>query len=133
MSSELAKPFLMFAAGEEDRGDDGREIASRYHRRFLLPTFPSRWDARTDRPEEPRWHFPVEQAMCVRLVAELAESLGKPLKIVDVNRPEDDRDLVSQWLDANASLPVLVAPDGRRLERLESFVPARVRRFLAGP
>ena len=71
--------------------------------------------------------------MCIELVAELAESAGRALRIVDVNHPADDqRALVRRWVGTNTLLPLLVAPDGRTLEGSESFVPSRVRRFLRG-
>ena len=84
-------------------------------------------------PDERPWHFPVEQRTCIRLVDELAESLGRTVMVIDVNWPEFHTDLVERWVGPNTLLPLLVAPDGRRLEGLESFVPSIVRRFLSQP
>lgn len=133
MTELRAKSFLLFAAGEPDRGDDGRALASEIQQPTILQSIPriSGHSFPGPAPDEVPWHFPVEQRACIRLVNELAESLGRAVTVIDVNWPESDRDLVERWTGPNTLLPLLVAPDGRRLEGLESFVPSRVRRFLS--
>ncbi|HXY46592.1 MAG TPA: hypothetical protein VEK13_01680 [Thermoplasmata archaeon] len=124
--------FLLFAAGEPDRGDDGRAIASQLTVPTILHSPRVSSGSSTGPPsEELLWHFPVEQRACVRLVTDIAKSMGQVVTVIDVNWPEGDRDLVERWMGPNSLLPMLIAPDGRRLEGIESFVPSRVRRFLA--
>lgn len=131
MAIDGPAPFLLFAAGAPDAGDDGRDIASQlsFFRRFAqLPGHP---DLRPPEGEIP-WNFPVGQRECIRLVLDIAESMGRVVKVVDVNRPAGDRALVERWAAAEAVLPLLVSPGGQRLEGADSFVPPRVRKFLSG-
>jgi hypothetical protein len=57
--------------------------------------------------------------------------MGKALKVVDVNRPSGDQGLVQRWVTRETLLPLLVSPNGRRLEGIESFVPSRLKDFLS--
>ena len=126
------KAYLLFAAGEPDRGDDGRRMASQLTVPTILLSPRISGSSSPDPPSvEVPWHFPVEQRSCVRLVTDIAQSMGRVVSVVDVNWPERDRDLVERWIGPSTLLPLLIAPDGRRLEGIEAFVPARVRRFLS--
>jgi len=54
------------------------------------------------------------------------------VSIVDVNQPAGFQALVARWVGPNDVLPILVRPDGARLEGIEEFGPRRVRRFIRG-
>ncbi len=127
VSALPSKVFLLFAGGEPDRGDDGRDIASSLVGRFRA----GRKYLGNSSVREARWQFPVQQRMCVELVLEMAQRLGRSVKVIDVDWAGDDRGYVTQWRATEALLPLLISPDGRRLEGIESFVPAEVRRFLS--
>ncbi len=132
-------PFLLFVAGEPDRGDEApRSPPSRSILAGLVvpPILIAREDdarraARASKGAS--WRLPGEQSRCVRLALELARDLGRSVRIVDVNTPEAPRELVERFVGSQAILPILVAPDGRRLEGTESFVPGTLRRFLRAP
>lgn len=79
------------------------------------------------------WLIPADQVMCVELVAEAIRASGRTVKLVDVNRPGDDRGLVQQYVSPGDILPILLRPDGARLEGVESFTPSELRRFVRGP
>lgn len=121
--------FLLFAGGEPDRGDDGRGMASQLGPFKRLIQLPGRPDLGPGEGELP-WQFPVEQRACVRLVLDMARSVGRVVQVVDVNRPAGDRDLVERWVTPETVLPLLISPDGRRREGAESFVPSQIRKFL---
>lgn len=131
MTTNLSKSFLLFATGEPDRGDDGRGFASTFHRAGVIVQLPPKNPEVVPARGDVRWHYPVEQRMCVQLVVNLAESMGKALKVVDVNRPSGDQGLVQRWVTRETLLPLLVSPNGRRLEGIESFVPSRLKDFLS--
>ena len=80
-----------------------------------------------------RWEFPEEVGQCVRLAVELAGRLGRDVRVVDLNGPAVDVEQVRRWVSPETLLPLLVSPDGRRLEGIGSFVPSTLRAFLAGP
>jgi hypothetical protein len=82
-----------------------------------------------DRP----WHLPPEQLRCVDLVLSVARRERKEVTVVDVNRASAQQALVDRWVGPKDVLPLLVRPDGARLEGVEEFVPQRVRRFLLQP
>lgn len=52
------------------------------------------------------------------------------MKVVDVHRPAGDHDLVERWVTRETPLPLLVSPNGGRLQGIESFVPSRLKHFL---
>jgi hypothetical protein len=95
------------------------------------PPRPGSEPAGKERERFVRWHFPVEQARCIRLADELAKSLGKPIEVVDVNRPLGRTQDVARWVTPNVRLPLFVSPSGRHIEGTDSFVPSKVRRFLS--
>ena len=72
--------------------------------------------------------------MCVNLVREIAEQRGRSVTVVDVDRPApDQRPLIERWVRTSDVLPLLVRPDGARLEGLENFEPGTVRKFIDRP
>jgi len=79
-----------------------------------------------------KWHLPAPQMFCLDLVLRSAERQRKTVLVVDVNRPEEHSDLVERLVRPSESLPLLVRPDGARLDGEENFSAARVRRFIAG-
>ncbi len=83
-------------------------------------------------PQEQPWHLPMQQIQCVNLVFDIARDLGRTMALIDVNRPTGYEDFVRRWVGADPVLPVLVRPDGSRLQGLEEFIPGKVRRFIRG-
>jgi hypothetical protein len=78
------------------------------------------------------WLLPPSQAACAEMVIEIVERQQLPLLVVDVNRPGEFREMVARWVEPTGVMPLLVRPDGARLEGEENFVPGKVRRFVAG-
>jgi hypothetical protein len=76
------------------------------------------------------WHLPPEQIHCVNLVLEVAGREARDVTIVDVDRAGGRQDLIARWVGPNDLLPLLVRPDGARLEGIEKFVPRKVRQFI---
>ena len=79
----------------------------------------------------PAW--PADQVMCAQRVLDVARKAGRTVRLVDVNRPGDDRPLVERYVGEADLLPLLVRSDGARLEGVEAFAPSIVRAFLAHP
>jgi hypothetical protein len=77
------------------------------------------------------WHLPPQQIQCVNLVLDLAKRAGRRVTLIDVNRPAGNQNLVDRWVGSNGLVPMLVRSDGARLQGLDDFVPATVRRFIA--
>ncbi len=131
----LAGRFLLFAGGEPHQDDDARRVVRRLPRYRAFTVFlPSQFEkvyGATDPAGGHPWEFPADVRPCLELVLELAKKLGRTVKIVDVNRPEDDAHLVGQWVGPSRVLPLLIAPSGARLEGLGAFSPGNVRSFLA--
>ncbi len=84
-------------------------------------------------PEGPPWHLPRQEIPCVNLVLEMAHREGRIVTLVDANRAGEQQDLVHRWVGPDDVLPLLVRPDGGRLEGPENFVPQKVRQFISGP
>ena len=76
---------------------------------------------------------PVEQLRCIELLERVVRKTGQQVHIVDVNRPGEDRELVTRWVTADDVLPILVRSDGARLVGEESFTTAELHRFLSAP
>jgi len=81
--------------------------------------------------DETPWHLPPAQMACLGIVSDAAEQQRKEVLVVDVNRPGPHRDLVDQYIGPGDVLPMLLRPDGARLEGQENFLPNIVRRFIA--
>jgi len=74
-----------------------------------------------------------QDARVGRMVLEIAQQRGIPVKVIDINHPGPDSDLVRRYITGEDVFPVLVRPDGARLAGEESFVPGVIERFLRGP
>ena len=135
MTTGRPGPFLVFAASEPVRGDEGYALAASFHRlRVFLQLPPQRPLEVVREPSgERRWAFPADVGRCVRVAVEVALSLGRTVHVVDVSRPADDRGLVERWVGPDTILPLLVASEGRRLQGIDAFVPSRLRAFFAAP
>jgi hypothetical protein len=137
--------LILFVAGEPDpRAGRTREAEVSAVRRLAGAVVGVRWISPMGCPagstsdqaptcDDRSWRIPPQQVMCVNLVAEIAQSLGKRVALVDVNRPVGRQNLVDYWVGSNAVLPLLVRPDGTRLEGIEEFVPGKLRQFIRQP
>lgn len=81
-------------------------------------------------PPEAAWRLPAGQIHCLEMLAKVAGPSGPAVRVIDVNRPGDDRDLVTRWVGSGDVLPVAVREDGSRLVGEEAFTPAGLRTFL---
>jgi hypothetical protein len=126
------RPFLFFAASEPLRGHEGYVASSSFHRARVFVQLPPRSPVRI-RAEDgsARWEFPPDVGACLRLAVEVAASRHRTVRAVDVSRPGDEQPLVSRHVRPETLLPLLVSPEGRRLEGLSAFVPAELREFLS--
>jgi len=126
--------LLLFVAGDPDLAGRLALFPRSFSRMaaFLVP--PGLLIARgtSATPPDPTapWLIPADQMMCVDRLAQAVQGTGQTIKVVDVNRPADDRPLVEQWVGPEDILPILVRPDGARMEGAESFSPAALREFL---
>jgi hypothetical protein len=131
----LRSPFVLFASSERVRGDEAYVVASSLSRfrafQFFAPTGPDP-KATRDPDGGPRYEFPGEVGRCVRMAVELAKSTSTALRVIDITRPGDAGDLIQRWVTPETLFPLLVAPDGRRLEGIDWFVPSIVRKFYRG-
>ena len=143
MADPEGKPLLLFVSGETDSGADPfRDVSSSVLSRTTgmmfgeafggKPAGSSDWKAAQDPSSRARGqlHLSLEESQCTRLVLEIAADEGRQVTVVDVNRADDHRDLVSRWVGPDELLPLLVRPDGARLAGAEQFVPKGVRRFI---
>lgn len=138
--------LLLFVAGEPDTGPPSlrdstipssvRLIGSIVPLGLVMkaakPTSTDSEQGRFERSEHPAWHLPPAQIHCVNTVFEIAEEEKRELTVVDVDRPKGRQDLVARWVGPDNVLPLLVRPDGARVEGVENFAPERVRRFIRG-
>ena len=69
------------------------------------------------------------EAQCLALVLDLARKLHRSVYVVDVNHQERPASEIESDL-GDPPFPVLLRPDGARLEGTDSFSPRSVRRFL---
>lgn len=132
--------FLLFAAGTVDHGEDDLPEISWLHRLRPFVVLPPPRIARPspsgpvvrapDRTAETPWHIPGEAGRAVRIAFDIAEKVGARIRLIDTERPGADEPLVRRWVREADLLPMLVAPDGRRLGGLGSFVPRRLKEFL---
>lgn len=94
------------------------------------------YSAESALPPEPKgdsWRLPPQQIQCVNAVVDLARRERRTLTIVDVDRAGARQPLVDRWVGSDDILPILVRPDGARLEGLENFGPRQLRRFIHRP
>jgi hypothetical protein len=138
--------FLLFITGGGSADlDPLRDVETSIGPRLMGMVAPIQWVARptgsgtkstpTDGtpPAEglPR-HLPMPEGQCVEMVLEIARKEGRRVTVIDVDRAGERQPLVNRWVGENDVLPLLIRPDGARLEGLEEFLPARVRRFILG-
>lgn len=128
------EPFLLFLSGpptiREVRPLAPHILPAMTFRTYQGPSEPwGDWEPGDVLPDQ----VYGEQGRCGRMVLELAARAGVSVKIVNVEDPGEDRILVSRWVGPDEQLPMLVRPDGATLSGEADFVPAIVKRFLAGP
>jgi hypothetical protein len=75
--------------------------------------------------ELPEWEQEALQA-----VWKLVRQQGRRLHVVDVGKESSLRRLITEHLHHLHDFPVLVRPDGRRLEGIKEFTPENLVRFL---
>lgn len=121
-------PFLLFAASEHDPSVEGLDAVAGMGER-LLSIGAASGRARTAARSAPTENFPGEQGRSVRLALDIGESLGRTVRVIDLSHPGDDQELATRYARGEPLLPLLVAPSGRRLEGLDRFVPAQLKRF----
>ena len=112
---------MVFGAGVRTPMDPNSPDRSRYN--------PDQYQAPPLTDQRP-WHLPPQQTICLDLVLEVAGQLQREVLVIDSNRPLDQKTLVDRWVGPNSVLPMLVRPDGWRLEGVENFTKAKVRQFL---
>jgi hypothetical protein len=125
--------LLMFVAGEPGSGEQpGWKLVG-----FLDGSIRQRAAKRSAGNPPPLgatgsepWHFPPELVKHINLVVGVAHREGRTVTIVDVNRAGDLQALVDRFVGPNDVLPILVRPDGARMEGTENFVPEGVRQFM---
>jgi hypothetical protein len=144
MASLTGLDFLLFVSGRPDPNADVlRDVETSFGSRLVGFFLPVSW-RRSSKPKPgaaapaptspdalPAHLAPPEQ-QCVAMVLDLARREGRRVTVVNVEDPGAHRSRMERWVGANDVLPLLVRPDGGRLEGLEEFQPARVRQFLVG-
>jgi hypothetical protein len=137
--------LLLFVAGEPDPGGASAEdFPTSLIGRLAGAVIGLRWvNARGSSPvvaeppptsaEAVPWHLPAPQVLCVNLVSEVADGLARRVALIDVNRPAGREELIERWVGPTDVLPLLVRPDGLRLDGMESFTKKRLRRFIGLP
>jgi len=124
----------MFVAGAPDPGEYRPYYLGFWGRigaGFLPGSLWSRSGMAHREPPPGAWHVPGDMLMSVELVEREAARLHLPLRVIDVNQPEDDRALVEHYVRPDDVLPFLVRSDNDRLSGFEEFTPETVRRFLS--
>jgi hypothetical protein len=75
--------------------------------------------------------LPEDEEEAVRLVLKIALAKGKNVHLVDVGKESALRRLIEERLHHLRHYPVLVRPDGRRLEGLQNVTPGQLEAFLS--
>ena len=75
--------------------------------------------------------IPELEADAIERAVRTVHGRGRTLHIVDVGRESGLRRIISEHLHHLDSFPVLVRPDGRRLEGVQSFTEENLERFLS--
>jgi hypothetical protein len=152
MTSAVGGEILLFVAGEPDSGVGSLQKGKTNVFDRLIDTalpfgghipvsrsstppgdVPPLGEGESSTTDDRPWHLPPQQLQCVDMVLSAARHERRQVTVVDVNRAGGQKGLVDRWVGANDVLPLLVRPDGARLEGIEEFVPQRVRRFLGQP
>jgi len=131
--------LLLFVGGEPiDPNDPLQQVSASVFARFantLLPAVAWSRSPSKVRPADPAatgppWHLGRQEIFCVNQVLEVAEKLGRSVTVVDVNRAGEQQPLVDRWVGNEDILPILVRPDGERLEGSENFSSSILRKFI---
>lgn len=133
MAAPSPSSLLLFVAGDPDLAHSlGRfpRVTSRLLGFFIPPSLVSPGTEGAPLETDGMWLVPADQLMCAERLAETVKGSPYTVRMVDVNRPGDDRPLVERYVTAQDVLPIVVRPDGSRLVGLESFTPGSLRRFL---
>jgi len=134
MSAPDPNGLLLFVAGDPDLAGRLARFPGRAPRlgMFLIPPGLLLGSGPSVPPPDPTapWLIPVDQMLCVDRLSEAVQGTGRTVKVVDVNRPGDDRALVERWVGPEDVLPILVRQDGARIEGSEAFSRSRLREFL---
>jgi hypothetical protein len=75
--------------------------------------------------------LPAEEIDATRVVFQAAHAKGRTVHVVDVGRESAFREYISEHLHHLKSFPVLMRPDGRRLEGSANCTPEKLEKFLA--
>ncbi|MCI4373607.1 MAG: hypothetical protein L3K02_08210 [Thermoplasmata archaeon] len=135
--------LLLFVSGEPETGvDPFRDIQSPWARLFAgsVRLFGHRRPrdvedltrSLTSSTGAGRLRLPPDQIQCVNQVVRLAGKAGRTVRIVDVNEPVGQENLVARWTGPNDVFPLLIRPGGAKLVGEEAFLARKVRRFIRG-
>jgi hypothetical protein len=147
MATPRELDFLMFVSGEPDNATNHVGPALSVPMRLVMAVIPLglvvrfasppgsvRGVALDDVPSASTpWHLPADQIHCVNSVLEAAIAERRFVTLVDVNRASAPPELVQQYVSPNDIFPILIRPDGQRIEGVENFSPKVLRRVLRGP
>jgi hypothetical protein len=129
----LGAPFVLFLSGESFR--DAVPGARRPYSVSLLrggtPMAGYAVGGHVPADADPGQLYGPEAAMG-RRVLDLAATCGTRVRVVDVEHPGTDAELVRQYASPERVLPILVRADGARLDGADAMVPARLAPFLHG-
>lgn len=130
MQAAVFPPVLLFVAGAPDPGELRPPIAGAWGRMLMPASMVLSAGPPPSTPPPGAWHLPREMEMAVEVVMKEADRRQIPVRVVDVNRPGEDRPLVERYITPDDLLPLLVRSDNTRLEGFEQFTPAEIRQFL---
>jgi hypothetical protein len=138
-------PFLLFLASEPTeeapvnpeywsilyRISGGALSADAQRRLAVALSSPSTEESPTPRASGANpGYLSREMLGILKLVTELAQKARASLTSIDVSVPGENAELVRKWYGADDVLPMLVGPDGSKMEGLVEFTPSRVREFI---
>jgi hypothetical protein len=140
MSTPREPDLLMFVAGEPDNLANhlyptfgvGARLASAFVPLLLVTSAMDRERTIASTIKD-AWHLPADQVHCVNWVLEAALEDHRYVTIVDVNKGDAPVEFVRQWVGPDEIYPILIRPDGRRLEGFENFDPRALKGFLHRP
>jgi hypothetical protein len=75
--------------------------------------------------------LPEEEVEATRAVFRAAHAKGRTVHVVDVGRESSIRRYISEHLHHMTDFPVLMRPDGRRLDGCANCTPEKLEKFLA--
>jgi hypothetical protein len=136
--------LVLFVAGEPDSGAPSpRDVTISMSSRILGSVVPlaavtdsglrRSGSAGSEGSPSPRtWRLPPQQIHCVNAVLDIARREGRTVTVIDVDHAAARQHLVDRWVGPDDVVPLLVRPDGARLEGLENFGGRTLRRFIRG-